>query len=175
LRLAVALSLMQIGIISDTHDNIAAVDQAADRFKTEGVDVIIHCGDFIAPPVIPYFEEFEVHGVLGNNDGEVAGLYAAFDALGSGSELHGRFAELTFDGLSFAVLHGESFAEVQAVAGAETYDYVCYGHHHEREHTETGRTTLMNPGAHFPTVSEENRTVAIVDTETESMRFRELE
>lgn len=166
---------MQIGILSDTHDNVEAVKRATDLFAAEGVEVVIHCGDFVAPPVIPHLEECEVHGVLGNNDGEIAGLHAAFDALGNGSELYGRFAELTFDGLSFAVLHGESLAEVQAIASAETYDYVCYGHHHVREQTEKGRTTLLNPGAHFPTVSEEHRTVAIVDTETESVRFHELE
>lgn len=166
---------MQIGILSDTHDNVEAVKQATDLFAAEGVEVLLHCGDFVAPPVIPHLGEFEVHGVLGNNDGEIAGLHAAFDALEHGSELHGRFAELTFDGLSFAVLHGESLAEVQAIAGAETYDYVCYGHHHVRKQTKKGRTTLLNPGAHFPTVAHKDRTVAIVDTETESVQFRELE
>ncbi|WP_207586219.1 YfcE family phosphodiesterase [Halomontanus rarus] len=166
---------MQIGILSDTHDNVEAVERATAIFEEEGVEVLVHCGDYIAPPVIPSFDGFEVHGVLGNNDGEVAGLHAAFDALGGESELHGRFAELTFDGLSFAVLHGESLAEVRSLADAGTYDYVCYGHHHEREQTETGRTTVLNPGAHFPTVPAEDRTVAIVDTETESVRFREFE
>lgn len=166
---------MQIGILSDTHDNVEAVERATTIFEEEGVEVLVHCGDYIAPPVISSFDGFEVHGVLGNNDGEIAGLHAAFDALGGESELHGRFAELTFDGLTFAVLHGESLAEVQSIADAETYGYVCYGHHHEREHREVGRTTLLNPGAHFPTVTAENRTVAIVDTETESVRFRELE
>ncbi|WP_290811722.1 metallophosphoesterase [Halovivax sp.] len=165
---------MQVGVISDTHDNLAAVERATATFERDGVDVIVHCGDFVAPPVIAEFDGFELHGVLGNNDGEVAGLHAAFDALGGESELHGRFAELRFDGLTFAALHGESLEEVQAVAGAELYDYVCYGHHHVREQTEKGRTTLLNPGAHFPTVPEGHRTVAIVDTETESVRFRSL-
>ncbi|WP_254864533.1 metallophosphoesterase [Halovivax gelatinilyticus] len=165
---------MQVGIISDTHDNVAAVSRAADAFERDGVDVIVHCGDFVAPPVVSLFEGFELHGVLGNNDGEVAGLYAAFDELGGESELHGRFADLTFDGLTFAVLHGESLAEVQAIANSDQYDVVCYGHHHVREATEKGRTTLLNPGAHFPAVAEGHRTVAVVDTETESVRFREL-
>ncbi|WP_254766436.1 metallophosphoesterase [Salinilacihabitans rarus] len=166
---------MQIGIVSDTHDNVAAVDRANDVFAAEGVEVLLHCGDFVAPPTVAEFDGFEVHGVLGNNDGEVAGLHAAFDALGTESELHGRFADLTFDGLSFAVLHGESKSEVEALAAAGAYDFVCYGHHHRRELTEEGRTTLLNPGAHFPTVPDEHRTVAVVDTETESVQFRRLE
>ena len=165
---------MHIGIISDTHDNVEAVEAATAIFEDEGVEVIVHCGDFIAPPVLPFFEGFELHGVLGNNDGETAGLEAAFDALGSGSELHGRFADLEFDGLTFAVLHGEDLEEVDSYVESEDYDYVCYGHHHERVHREEGRATLLNPGAHFPTVPEEHRTVAILDTRSETVRFRSV-
>ncbi|WP_247003129.1 metallophosphoesterase [Halosolutus gelatinilyticus] len=166
---------MRIGIISDTHDNVAAIEQATTLFATEGVEVLIHCGDFVAPLMISYFDGFELHGVVGNNDGDVANLQSAFDALGGESELYGRFASLEFDGLSFAVLHGESKAEVDAIAAGETYDFVCYGHHHERELSEGGRTTVLNPGAHVLPSSETDRSVAIVDTETESARFYELE
>ncbi|MDG5758546.1 metallophosphoesterase [Natronococcus sp. A-GB1] len=162
---------MNIGIVSDTHDNVAAAERAADVFEAENVEVVVHCGDFVAPPLLSAFEGFELHGVLGNNDGEISGLEATFDALGEGSELHGRFADLEFAGLSFAVLHGESKAEVEALAAAETYDLVCYGHHHRREHTEVGDTTLLNPGAQFPTVPDEHRTVAVVDTDSASVRF----
>ncbi|AGB39561.1 metallophosphoesterase [Natronococcus occultus] len=165
---------MNIGIVSDTHDNVAAAERAAEIFEAEGVEVVVHCGDFVAPPLLSAFEDVELHGVLGNNDGEISGLEAAFDALGGGSTLHGRFADLTFDGLSVAVLHGESKAEVETLAAAEEYDYVCYGHHHRREHREDGRTTLLNPGAQFPTVPDEHRTVAIIDTLSEAVRFRSV-
>ncbi|WP_247730454.1 metallophosphoesterase [Halovivax limisalsi] len=165
---------MHVGIISDTHDDVEAAQRARTVFEHDGVEVVIHCGDYVAPPTLSAFEGVEVHGVLGNNDGEIGGLHAAFDALGEGSELHGRFAELTFDGVSFAVLHGESTAEVDAIAASETYDVVCYGHHHEREHREVGRTVVLNPGAHYGRVPPDHRTVAVVDTETEAVGFREV-
>ncbi len=165
---------MHVGIISDTHDNVSAAERAAEIFTEEGVEVILHCGDFIAPPTLPAFDGFELHGVLGNNDGEISGLEAGFDALGHGSELHGRFADLEFDGLSVAMLHGESLAEVRALAVGDTYDYVCYGHHHERSLETDGGTTICNPGAHFPTVPDDQRTVAIIDTLAESVRFRSV-
>ncbi|TYT63729.1 metallophosphoesterase [Natrialba swarupiae] len=165
---------MNIGIIADTHDNVDAAERAAEIFAEEGVEIVVHCGDFIAPPLLSALEGFEVHGVLGNNDGEISGLEVAFDDLGSESELHGRFASLEFDGLSVAVLHGESKAEVEALADAETYDVVCYGHHHERERTERGRTTVLNPGGQFPTIPDDHRTVAILDTRSESVRFRSV-
>ena len=165
---------MNIGIISDTHDNVDAIERATDVFAEEGAEVVVDCGDFVAPLIPSYFGEFELHGVLGNNDGDVANLQSAFDDLGAESELHGRFATLEFDGLSFAVLHGESKAEVEAIAAGETFDFVCYGHHHERELSEEGRTTVLNPDAHVLPRSEDDRTVAIVDTLSESVRFRSL-
>ncbi|WP_336345430.1 metallophosphoesterase [Halalkalicoccus ordinarius] len=163
---------MRLGIVSDTHDNVAAIERATERFREEGVETLIHCGDFIAPPVLPFFEDFSLHGVLGNNDGELEGLEAGFEAIDG--ELHGRFADLELGGKRFAVLHGESKEEVEGYAESGEYDYVLYGHHHERERREVDDTVVVNPGAHFPTVPEEHRTVAILDTETDEVRFLEV-
>lgn len=165
---------MNIGVISDTHDNVEAIERATEIFEDEGVEIVLHCGDFVAPLMLNYFSEFELHGVLGNNDGDAATLQSVFDDLGDESELHGRFASLEFDGLSFAMLHGEHKDEVEAIVTGETFDIVCYGHHHERELSEQGRTTVLNPGAHVLAKSEADRTVAIVDTRTESVQFRSV-
>lgn len=168
-----ATTTVHVGIIADTHDNVEAIENAVAVFEAEGVETIIHCGDFIAPPVLEFFEGLSVHGVLGNNDGEIEGLEAAFDDL-AGSELHGRFADLEFDGRSFAVLHGEDREEVEGYTESGKYDFVCYGHHHERERREVGETTVINPGAQFPTVPDDHRTVAVVDTKAGEVRFRSL-
>jgi len=119
---------MRLGIVSDTHDNVDAIRAAVATFEREGVDAVIHCGDYVAPPVLPFFEGHELHGVLGNNDGELDGLEAGFRELGDGSELHGRFADLEFDGRRFAVLHGEDVGDVEARARSGQYDYVCIPH-----------------------------------------------
>jgi hypothetical protein len=156
---------MLLGIVSDTHDNVAAVERAVAAFEERGVDAVVHCGDYIAPPVLPFFEGLTLHGVLGNNDGELDGLEAGFRSLGNGSTLHGRFAELSFDGARVAVLHGEDRDRVEALA-ADDYDLVCYGHHHEAEVREVDGTTVCNPGAHFPTVPAEHNSVATYDTAT---------
>jgi putative phosphoesterase len=165
---------MRLGIISDTHDNVRAVERATDVFEREGCDTLVHCGDFIAPPVLPFFEGFEVHGVLGNNDGELDGLEAGFRALGGESELHGRRAFLTFDGASVAVLHGESLDDVEELAASGDYDLVCYGHHHERDERRVGECLVVNPGAHFPTIPEEHRTVVTYDTDRAEATFHTL-
>jgi putative phosphoesterase len=162
---------MLVGIISDTHDNVAAVERAVAAFEDRGVETVIHCGDVIAPPVVPFFEGLDVHAVLGNNDGELDGLESAFRQLSENSELHGRFAAPSFDGVDVAVIHGEDKEQVEELAASDSYDLVCYGHWHRAEEREVEGTTVVNPGAHFPTVPDEDRSVAILDTDDGSIEF----
>jgi uncharacterized protein len=162
---------MRIGVISDTHDNVDATERAVSCFRENGVGTVIHCGDFIAPPMVGLFSGLTLHGVLGNNDGEVAGLEAAFEELGGGSVLHGRFADLEMDGVRIAALHGESLEDVEGYAESGSYDVVLYGHHHERAERTVDETTVINPGAQFPLVEADHRTVALLDTETGAVEF----
>lgn len=163
---------MQLGVISDTHDNIDAINSAVDVFHDTGVNTVIHCGDYIAPPVIPFFDGFEFHGVLGNNDGELDGLERLITDLGSDSDLHGRYASLEFDGLRVFVLHGDQGLDVvEEYADSGEYDVVLYGHFHEAEEREVNGTKVINPGGHFPTVPAEHRSVVILDTDTAESRF----
>lgn len=164
---------MQVGVIADTHDNVAAVEAAVEAFERRGIGVLIHCGDYVAPPVIPYFEGFELHGVLGNNDGDVDALDRTFRNVGG--TLHGRFADLTFGDTRFAVLHGEDRDEVDRLAESGEYDVVCFGHHHVAERRTVGETTVLNPGAHFPTVPADDRSVAVVDAESGDVEFVAVE
>jgi putative phosphoesterase len=167
---------MKVGVLSDTHDNVPAVEAAMDRFEAADVDAVVHCGDFVAPPVIPHFdlEGVPVHAVRGNNDGEREGLVSAFESLDGGT-LHGRFADLEFGSREFAVLHGEQRAVIEALATSGGYAYVCHGHWHVRERREVDGTTVLNPGAHFPTVPAEHRTVAVVDTGADEVAFHDVE
>ena len=166
---------MKVGVLSDTHDNVPAVEAAMDHFEAAGVESVVHCGDFIAPPVVPHLDRdgVAVHAVRGNNDGEREGLASAFEAL-EGGRLHGRFAELEFDGLEFAVLHGEQRPVIEALATSGEYEYILHGHWHVRERRDVDGTTVLNPGAHFPTVPAEHRTVAVVDTGADEVTFHDV-
>ncbi len=167
---------MNVGVLSDTHDNVPAIEAAMDRFESLGVETVVHCGDFIAPPTIPHLdrEGISVHAVRGNNDGEREGLLDAFDALEEGT-LHGRFAELMLDDRRLAVIHGEEKPVIDALAASGEYDYVVYGHWHVREERTVDDTVVVNPGAHFPTVSAENRTVAVVETDGDTVEFHRID
>jgi len=40
---------MKVGILSDSHDNLALLKQALDILEKEKVDLILHAGDYVAP------------------------------------------------------------------------------------------------------------------------------
>ncbi len=40
---------MLIGLMADTHDNIHLIDRAVERFNEEGVELVLHAGDYVSP------------------------------------------------------------------------------------------------------------------------------
>ncbi len=70
--------MYKIAIISDSHDNLPALNQAVSIMRSLNVKQILHLGDFIAPfALAPLIESgMPWYGVLGNNDGERNGLLA---------------------------------------------------------------------------------------------------
>ena len=134
---------MLIGIVSDTHDDSAAVEAAVSLFEREGVDAVVHCGDFVAPfSVTPFDADFDFHAVRGNNDGE----WAVESTVEEFGEYHGEAAALSFDGVDIAVTHGTSDLVVDALVDCGDYDYVFHGHTHAHGVEARDGTVRVNPG-----------------------------
>jgi putative phosphoesterase len=134
---------MLIGIVSDTHDDLAAVEAAVSLFEREGVDAVVHCGDFVAPfSVTPFDADFAFHAVRGNNDGE----WAVESTVEEFGEYHGEADALSFDGFEIAVTHGTSDLVVDALVDCDDYDYVFHGHTHAHGVEARGETVRVNPG-----------------------------
>ena len=52
---------MNIGIVSDTHDDLQVIEAAAERFAGH-VDAVVHCGDVVAPFAVTQFDgEYDVY------------------------------------------------------------------------------------------------------------------
>ncbi|ESP89243.1 phosphodiesterase, MJ0936 family protein [Candidatus Halobonum tyrrellensis G22] len=155
-------SPMQIGVVSDTHDNARYVERAVDLFESRA-DAVVHCGDVVAPfSAAPFDADFDFYAVRGNNDGEWA-LSGTIDEFGT---YLGEMGELTFDGVEFAVYHGTSEPIVDALCACGSYDYVLRGHTHERVREERGGTVHLNPGG-VPIPGQEAEPAAmLVDTES---------
>ena len=162
---------MLVGIVADTHDNLELVEAAVETFENREVDVVVHCGDFVAPFSAARFDgPWKFHAVRGNNDGEWA-LQSTVTEFGT---YHGEMGELTLDGEEIGVYHGTSVAIVEALVASANYDYVLHGHTHERTHEVFEGTVQINPGGIAFEDAPEPFAVAVLDTETGDVEFEVL-
>lgn len=161
--------MRKIGLISDTHDNLAAVDAAFERLEKLGVKLLLHAGDIIAPFTLRRIlsKEFEFRGVFGNNDGEL--LVLSRVAREHGAILVQQPLITDVEGLRVLVMHGVSgieetknFATVLAKSGE--YDVVVYGHTHDADVRKVGKTLVVNPGEACGYLTGK-RSIAVLDTE----------
>ncbi|MFB6311536.1 MAG: metallophosphoesterase [Salinirussus sp.] len=163
---------MDLGIVSDTHDNLDVVEAAVDVFAGS-VDIVVHCGDIVAPfAATPFDADFDFYAVRGNNDGE----WALRETVESFGTYFGEFGELELDGCSIAFYHGTSLELVDALVRSGTYDYVCHGHTHEQVHEASNGTVRLNPGG-IPIdvdADAEPPAAVILDTDSGAVDFHDL-
>lgn len=165
---------MLIGVMSDTHDNILQAQQAVSFFNNEGVEQVLHAGDYIAPFMIDTLKDLEapLAGVFGNNDGDRVLLEqkaAAFPRL----TIAGVFARLDAGGIRIALLHGHDRQLLQMLLSSRDLDLLVYGHTHLADIRRNGSLLIVNPGEVYGHLSGRS-TVALVDTEKRAGRIVEI-
>jgi putative phosphoesterase len=161
---AVRSAYMRIGILSDTHDHIAMVDAAVGRLNREGVDLVLHAGDYISPFVIPRLANLRspMIGVFGNNDGDrhlLAARFAEYEHL----SLRGAFAAVNAEETMIGLLHGDDRELLQALIAREAFDVLVHGHTHQARVGDTGKTLVVNPGETCGYLTG-RPTIAVLDT-----------
>ena len=162
---------MQVGIVSDTHDDGDVVEQAVRTFERAGVEAVIHCGDVVAPfSASPFESEFDFYAARGNNDGE----WSLQNVVGAFGTYLGEMGELTLGGAEFAVYHGTSEPIVEALLDCGSYDYVCRGHTHERVHEDRNGTVHLNPGGIPIPQAPGTPAAVVVETDTGDVAFHDL-
>ncbi len=135
---------MLVGILSDIHDNISALQKAL--IGLQSAEALLCCGDLCSPFVINALGNGfskEIHIVFGNNDGDLFRMTQNSRAF-SQMHLHGEMAELDLGGHRFGMNHYDTIGRVFADSGR--YDVVCFGHNHQFEISQVDNTTLINPG-----------------------------
>jgi len=153
----------RIGILSDTHDNIPRIKEAVIRLNKEGVDLVLHAGDYIAPFVMGTLKDLhaEMIGVFGNNDGDRALLVkkcADFPNL----SIRGSFARIQTGPMTIGIVHGSDRELLDTLIMSEAFDLVVCGHTHRAEVMRKGRTLVVNPGEVCGYLSGTS-TIALVD------------
>lgn len=134
---------MKVGIISDTHDNLLNIKKAADLFREAGADLVIHCGDHVAPftPMVWEKMNIEILAVYGNNDGDKGHLKTAFSKIG---RIFERPHEFILMGKRILVMHEPD--GLNEIAESGKYNIIIYGHTHRKVNRRQGGTLILNPG-----------------------------
>lgn len=161
---------MKIGVISDSHDQGEMILQAVDHFNQAGVELVIHCGDWVSPFILYFFKDLKapMRGVFGNNDGDKFRHLVYVQKYNLDIQYEDRFLELELDGKKIAVFHGDYSGLVDALVTCGKYDLVCHGHTHLRVNEKWGKTLSLNPGSLMKVTapSVKGASIAIYDTES---------
>lgn len=164
---------MRIAVMSDSHDNIWNLGRALKMIQQENAEMIIHCGDFVAPFMLSELEQagIPIHGVFGNNDGDQFKLTTLALCELSNITLHGLIGQVDINDFHICFTHLPEVAEGLACSGK--YDLVCCGHSHTYLQKRINRTFLLNPGEIMG--KEGCPSFCLVETETGQIRRRFLD
>ncbi|MDK2896667.1 MAG: uncharacterized protein PWP04_787 [Candidatus Atribacteria bacterium] len=148
---------MKVGILSDSHDNLTNLKKALGLFERERVDLVLHGGDYVAPFSVGPLAALTVPwwGVLGNNDGEVVGIFQKSD-----KKISLPFLDKEVQGYRIWLSHYPQPAEL--AFQSDKYQLVVYGHTHRALIEREGNSFLINPGETCGLLSGRS-TVAICD------------
>lgn len=136
---------IKLGVISDTHGEVAETRKAVQLFKDHGVSIIVHCGDIGGTEIVKLFQGLETHFVYGNMDGENESLRRTVEEIGA--VMHGWSGKLELAGKKIFFLHGHQNNMFEGAIRSGHYDLICYGHTHFPAFQQCQDTLLLNPGA----------------------------
>ncbi|MFX1572081.1 MAG: metallophosphoesterase [Promethearchaeota archaeon] len=143
---------MKLAVVSDTHDHMTNILKAVSIINERNVDVLIHCGDYVAPFVKRWFDNLKdsikknFYGVFGNNDGERLFLK---QNLGQICEFAQNGHELILDlgGKKIFVSHMPKQETIDALAHSGKFDIILTGHTHSLVNKKYDNGVLvLNPG-----------------------------
>lgn len=165
---------MIIGILSDTHDRLAAIDGAFAAFHEAGVQHVLHCGDWTRIDTVAHLHDtarrlgIPIDGVLGNNDREVE-AFLSYSRGSSGINLVEGVLEIALAGRRIAVYHGHHKPTFKKLNEGK-YDLTCLGHSHKPRIEQTEHGLTINPGSTafaIPRSKTWQPSVAMYDTESQ--------
>jgi putative phosphoesterase len=162
---------MRIGILADTHSQLARVTDAVERLERSGARALFHCGDLLDVEVAIRCLELPAYFVFGNNDRDRKRIAEAIFRRG-GTLLgeNGEGGEVELGGKRIAMTHGHLKTEVRRLLAGRP-DYLLVGHSHKKSDSRAGSTRIINPGALHRAIPW---SVALLDLGTDHLEFLEL-
>jgi hypothetical protein len=160
---------MKIGVLSDTHDNLANVIMALEGLRERGIDTIIHCGDLTDFELLSYFREFRLIYLLGNMDHVYGTIVKKVQQMNPDN-----FAGPVFTGslgdVPVAATHSHLEGKLTELVQSRRYQWIFYGHTHQRKDEMVNGTRVVNPGA-LGGLRRGLRTYCIADLTEQNVEF----
>jgi putative phosphoesterase len=157
---------MRLGILADTHDDLARTRLAVALLRAEGAEALIHCGDLASPPIVAVLAVLPSWFVFGNHDADlVPHLERAAAEFGVTCLGWGGVVELA--GKRIGVVHGHLGVDVRRVLATRP-DYLLSGHSHIPSESLSGAVRRINPGALH---RADEFTVALLEVEAGEVRL----
>lgn len=160
---------MKLGIVSDTHMPPRGQKLPAALVEgLQGVDLILHAGDWTAPAVADMLEAIApVDGVMGNNDGEE--IFRRF----------GRKKILDIAGFRIGMIHGDGYGKTTEERARNAFltdpvDAVIFGHSHTPFHQVEEGVLLFNPGSPTDKRRQPRFSYGIMELEDGSLTARHI-
>jgi uncharacterized protein len=157
---------MRIGILSDTHDRLPAIDRAIALFQQRGVQAVVHAGDLVAPFAARRLLTWTgpLYVIYGNNDGEREGLRKMLPQIQDGP------LWMEAGGKRILIHHYTDWCDPADVARA---DVIVTGHTHEVVTERRDGKLFLNPGECCGWLTGKC-TVAILETDDLSVEIIEV-
>jgi len=134
-----------LGVISDTHDDVEAIQGMLNLFDGYGVERIIHCGDITSPDVLDYFRGIQTDFVLGNCDKIWRNeLIMRIEEIGA--TCYETEGNILWNNKRIYFTHGDKEDLLDAAKYSGEWDLVCSGHTHQFENETNENTRILNPG-----------------------------
>jgi len=157
---------MRIGVMSDSHGRMQAVEQALAILYGKGVRTVIHCGDIDDASTVRLFAGWNAHFVLGNCDVDREILEETMEEINA--SLHEPFGTLELEGRKIGFIHGHIDSLMREMKRNGSFDFLFHGHTHKPDDYQFGSTRVVNPGALHRAVP---KTFISLDLGTEEIEY----
>lgn len=157
---------MHLGILADTHDELARTRHAVKLLRDAGAEALIYCGDLASAPIIEACAELPFWFALGNHDADsVPELRVCAARLNAICVGWGGVVELADKRIGVA--HGHLTNDVRRVL-AQRPDLLLTGHAHSPSDAIISGVRRINPGALH---RADEFTVALLDLNSGELRL----
>jgi uncharacterized protein len=149
---------MLLGILSDTHDEVARTRLAVQMLRDAGAEALVHCGDLSSRPIVEALAVLPAWFAFGNHDSDLVPLLKQ-SAVELGPVCLGWGGVFELSCRRIGVVHGHMSTDVRKVF-AEEPEFMFSGHSHFPIDVMAGSVRRINPGALH---RADKFTVAILD------------